>query len=122
VQEEAPVGGEVGMERDAEQALLGAGEHLARDVEHRGALRAGDPHYAPGLLEHPQRAGVTGRGADPDGTVEPGRDPLDVEVVRAALLGRRLRAFEVVELVAAAGEDGGRQPGGEEGAEHGGAY
>ncbi len=38
VQEQAAVGGEVGMERDPEQALLGADQHAVTDVELRLSL------------------------------------------------------------------------------------
>ena len=91
------------------------------EVEQRRPLPAVDPHDAAGLLEHPQRVGVARRGADPDRAVEPAGDPLDVEVVRAALLRRGLGAAHARRaVVAAAGERRGRErQRDEEGAEHG---
>ena len=49
---------------------------------------------ATGLLEHPERLRVAGSDADPGRPVQPGRDPLDIERVRAAALGGGARAVD----------------------------
>ena len=76
---------------------------------------------AAGLLEHPQRPWVAGSDADPGRPVQPGRDPLDVEGVRAAALGGGARVVDAGQRIAQCpdrdggdGEDGhGADEGGE---------
>ena len=102
VQVDAPVAGEVRVEGDAQQPLLGTGEDLGREVEDRAAVTGGaDAEDAAGLLEHPQRAVVAGGGADPGRAVEAGGDAADVEVVRAAALLGGLRGLQILQLVVA---------------------
>ena len=55
VQEQAAVDGEVGMERDPEQALLGADQHAVTDVEVRLSLVPAQADEAPRVLEDTAR-------------------------------------------------------------------
>ena len=89
------------MEGEAEQALLGAGRDLAGEIEDHGAGAAVQADDAARLLEHPQCVGVAGRDADERRPVEAGRDPLDVERVRAAALTGGRHRLDVRERVPA---------------------
>ena len=81
VQEEATVGGEVGVKGDAEQALLGAGLHHGRHVEHDASLVAPQAQHPSGLFEHPQCGWVARCCTDVGRSVQAAGDLLEVEVM-----------------------------------------
>ena len=110
VHEQTLVGGEIRVERHAEEALLGADEDTVREVELRAAALATDADQPARLLEYPERVGVAGRAAHPGRTVEAGRDALEVEVVRAARLGGREAWLEAVAGVAVSADRHGGEP------------
>jgi hypothetical protein len=118
VQVQPAAGREVGVERDPEQALLGAGGDALAEVEQDGPPPAGKAYHATGLLEDPQRARVAGRRADERGTVEAGGDALDRERARAAALGGGRDRIDLVARIAARPHGDGR--GGEQQSEPGG--
>ena len=109
VQVEPPVGVEVGMEGEAEQALLGADRDLAGEIDHRAAPPALHANDTAGLLEHPQCARVARGDPDPGRPVEPGGDALDVERVRAAALGGGLRPIDAGQRIAQRADRHGRR-------------
>jgi hypothetical protein len=104
VEEQPPVGREVGVKGEPEQPPLGADRDLAREVDDRAAPPAAPADDAAGLLEHPQRARVAGGHADPGRSVEAGRDALDVERMGAPALGRRLRPVDAGQRIAQAAD------------------
>jgi hypothetical protein len=118
VQVEPRVGREVGVERDPEQSLLGAGRDAVREVEQRRAATAVQAHDAAGLLEDPERARVAGGGAHERRPVQAGGDPLDRERAGRAALGGGRERLDAVARVAAGAHGDGR--GGEQQRESGG--
>ncbi len=85
VEEQAAVGGESRVEREAEQACLRSGADQVCDVECHSSLSCLEAHYPTGLLEHPQRVGVAGGGSHVGRSLQAASDSFDVEVMRRGL-------------------------------------
>jgi hypothetical protein len=90
VHEEAPGGGVVRMEGQAQEALLAAGQHAGRDVQEDGRLGgSGAEHLdAPRLLHHEEPIRAVARMRDEDRALEIRRHGLEDDPRRPPRLQR----------------------------------